>query len=461
MVTTGQQAGLLTGPLYTIYKALTVVRLAESLEHELGVIVLPVFWTASEDHDWAEVNHVYLVDAADELRRLELATTDTRALPMAQRPLGRQVKQFLDEVAELLSRQPFAPEVLDWIQEAYMPEQTVASAFSRMLGTLLAPFDVLLTDAAEPNLKVASRPILRQALEQVDQHSVVLRDRSGHLLEHGYHTQVALLDGATNVFYHGFGQRERIDRKPGGFVLHDSGRTFDGAALLEELDARPELFSPNVLLRPVVESAVFPTLGYVGGPGEISYFAQLNALFPEFGMAPPVVFPRVSATLVEPAVQRLIGKLNLSAPDLARPRHELETQLARNAMPTSLRVGVADLARSVTDGYRRLIEEAVHIDPSLQGALGALRNESLARVGESERKIVQRLKEREAATLAQLDRVRAHLRPNGEPQERVLNVAPYLARYGPDLLKQIAARMSISWVGVGVSHARELPDTSL
>jgi bacillithiol biosynthesis cysteine-adding enzyme BshC len=460
VVTTGQQAGLLTGPVYTIHKALSVARLADTLEREMGILVLPVFWTASEDHDWAEVNHAYLFGGGHELRRVELRSPDPTPLPMSHRQLGSELNRFLDEAAEAIGDGVFAGDVMKWIRGACRPERTVAEAFSGMLAELLAPFDVLLTDAADPHLKQASAPVLRRALEEAGPHAALLGERTSRLEEQGYHAQVAVLEEATNVFRFGSGGRERIDRHPEGFVLHESRRVIPAAELLAELDAEPGRFSPNVLLRPVVESAVFPTLAYVGGPAEISYFAQLNALFPEFGMEPPVAFPRFSVTLVEPAVRRVLDRLALEEADLARPRHELATRLARDAMPAEVRASLDALGGSLADGYRRLIERASAIDPTLEGALGSLRNESLARLAESEHRIVKRLKDREADTLAQLDRVRARLRPQGEPQERVLNVVPFLARYGPDLLRRIFEEMRIPLTGAGAARAGAVPETT-
>ncbi len=458
MVTTGQQAGFLTGPLYTVYKALTVARLAGSLEERFGMIVLPVFWTASEDHDWAEVNHAFLLDGDDEVRRLELPSDGDRALPMSQMEVGAEVKQVLEKLSQILYTQPFADEYTRLVRDAYRPGRSVAGAFSAMLAGLLAPFDVLLTDAADPNLKRASAPVLRHALEHADSLAAALRGRGAALTRAGYHAQVAVLDGATNVFYHGTGQRERIDLSPGGFRLHESHRLFEGGPLLSEVDANPARFSPNALLRPVVESAVFPTLAYVAGPGEISYFAQSEVLFREMGIEPPVVHPRFSATLVEPPVRRLLDRLGLDASELSRPRHELATRLAREAVPPEVRAGLAELARSLTEGYRRLIDEASRIDPSLRGSLGALRNESLARLAESERKIVRRVRVREEVLVARLDRVRAHLRPEGQPQERVLSPVSFLARFGPELLRRLHASVEVSWAEAGAREARPVPD---
>lgn len=439
VVTTGQQAGLFTGPLYTIHKALTLVRLAEALERELQTLVVPVFWVASEDHDWDEVNHACFAVGTDQVHRVQLDGAAEPPLPMADRRLGDGVRNVLDEASQLIGSFSFAEGVLTSVRDAYRPENTVAGGFARLLHQLLSPFDVCLTDAADPALKQASAPLLRQALGEASRHEAVLATRGAALREAGYAEQVAVLPEATNVFWHGEAGRFRIYRQGGGFAVPETGERWDESELLARVEREPGRFSPNVFLRPVVESAVFPTLAYVAGPGEISYFAQVNALFPEFGLEPPVVVPRASVLLVEPAMQRLLEKLELEAGQLRAPRHELAELLAQRAMPPEVAQTLQELTGSVNRGYARLIESAGAIDPPLQAALASLRNQVLAQIDDSERKVVRHLKRRQEIALSQLDRLRANLVPDGEPQERVLNVLPLLARYGPELLREIAA----------------------
>lgn len=444
MVTTGQQAGLFTGPLFTIHKALTAVRLARSLEDELGVIVLPLFWVASEDHDWDEINHAFL-PAGEGIRRIDLPAADRRPAPMSARTLPDDVDATVDEAAHVLAGQPFTDQYIMLIREAYRSGATVAAAFETVIAKLLAPFDILITDAADPVLKAASAGVLAEALARADHHESLLASRTDALIEAGYHVQVPVLERATNVFYHGAGERERLYRDRGGLTGAGTGVRMTLEDALAGVREEPGDFSPNVFLRPVVESAVFPTLAYVGGPGEISYFGQLMPLFGEFGMEPPVVYPRASVTLVEGDVEARLDALGFEMPDLRRPRHELVEAVARQAMPQALRQALEDLSRGVSGGYRRVIEEAMTLDETLAGALGSLRNESLSRIGRAERKILRRLKDLEGERVRELDSVRARLAPGGQPQERVLNVIGFLALHGPELLTAIHAAIHPEW----------------
>lgn len=445
MVTTGQQAGLFTGPLYTLHKALTAVRLAEALEAELEIVVLPVFWTASEDHDWEEANHAHLLSAAAELRTVRLPTDDPRPLPMSERVLGEGVRTVLDELALTVAQQPFGDHYLKLCRDAYRPDNTVAGGFRELLAGLLGPYDVLLTDAADPHLKAASAGVLQGALERAEEQEELLAERSRALEAAGYHLQVPILADATNVFLHTDRGRERLFRARGGFRGNQTGALIPAEQALELLREEPGRFSPGVLLRPVVESAVFPSLAYVGGPGELSYFAQLGVLFDQFGMEPPVAYPRASVTLVEPSAERALAALGLRAAELGRPLHELRTAVARSAVPDEVRDALDRLGSGLAAGYRELIQRAAADDPPLAATLGRLRNESLARLGESERRVVRRIKARDTAAQQRLERVRAQLAPFGEPQERVLNVLPFLAKHGPSLLDRIRAAIEIEW----------------
>jgi bacillithiol synthase len=444
VVTTGQQAGFLTGPLYTIHKALTTVRLAERLEEELGTLVLPVFWVASEDHDWAEVDHADLGTRRG-VRRVRLPSGDRRALPMSERRLEADLESVWAEVTQVLSWQGVVPVHVMQILDAYRSGRTVAEAFGDAIASLLSGFDLLLTDAAAPAVKAASVEVLERSLAGAAREEALLRERGEALRAAGYGEQVAVLEGATNVFYCGSGERERLYRRGDDFRVAGRPGLLGRETLLAELAEEPGRFSPNVLLRPVVESAVFPTLAYVSGPSEIAYFAQLGVLFGEHGIRPPVVYPRFAATLVEPWVARELERLGLTPAEVERPRHELVEEIARAALPPGIAAALEGAGEAIAGAYGALTAAAEPLDPTLVGALARLRNESLARVGRGERKIVRALKRREAESIARLDAVRAALFPYDSPQERVLNVLPLLAR-DPELLRRIAAAIEVETV---------------
>jgi bacillithiol synthase len=458
MVTTGQQAGLFTGPMYTVHKALSAIRLAEALEARLGVVVLPVFWCASEDHDFAEAGHTFAVDGAGKLRRLAVAPTDPRPLSMSAMRLGEDVESVLDDLGKIVGRHRSTRVDLRDILCAYRPGETVGSAFRATVERLFAGFDLLVADAADPALKAASLPVLLGEAEGAEAHEGRLARRSAEIEAAGYAAQVAVMEGAANLFIHGPAGRERLQRAGAGWAAPAAGLRFTPAELAARIRAEPGAFSPNVLLRPVVESAVFPTLAYVGGPAEVAYFAQAGALFDAFGIRAPVAFPRFSARVVPAEVAAERDALGLTDAELALPAHEVETLLAARRLPPEVRAALGELRAGMVGGFGALIDAAAGIDVNLVGALGARRNRALLEAAAAERKILAHLKRRDPAVAVALPRVRNHLAPLGIPQERVLNVVPFLAAQ-PTLLHDLAARMEVRFGAEdGALHAPAAAD---
>ena len=447
VVTTGQQTGLFTGPLYTIHKIAGAIALAEALEARLGAVVLPVFWSASEDHDWEEVNHAWTADSRGRLRRIELPAEEARPVPMTEREIGAGIDCALDELSQITGVHELTGQYFNLLRAAYRPSRSVAEGFRATIESIFSGFDLLTTDAADPSLKLASAPVLEQALETAAAEEAAVRGTSEALIEAGYHAQVSVIPRAANVFLHTREGRERLRRTPEGWRTRGARNVWSLAELRAVLDDNPGQLSPNVFLRPVVESAVFPVLAYVAGPGEISYFAQISLLFGQYGMEPPVVYPRPSVTVIPEGVQTTLDGLGLTQADLAAPESELIGVIARRAIPPKLAAAVEALRTSTADGFRELLEAIPDSDDAVERSIGTLRNRSLSNLREVEHKLLTHSKRREAAMLDEIAAVRNVLRPLGKPQERVLNVIPFLARYGPSLLDQIIGAVRESLPG--------------
>jgi bacillithiol biosynthesis cysteine-adding enzyme BshC len=442
MITTGQQTGLFTGPMYTIHKILTAIRLAEALESELGIVVLPVFWCASEDHDFAEANHAHGVDGAGKLRRVSVAATDRRPLTMSEMRLGGDVESVADRWRELVAAQGSNAVDLRACLDPYAPGETVAGAFRGMIEKLFAGFDLLVTDAADPALKQASIHILQQDVTDAATHERLLRERTAEMEAAGYPGQVTLVAGAANVFYHGPAGRERLARLGEGWVARDARERFTTEELTTRMADDPRSFSPNVFLRPVVESAAFPTLAYVGGPAEVAYFAQIAPLFAAYGILPPVAYPRFSVRLVPEAAERAASDLGVTDAELRMPEHELLALMARRRLPAEVHESLAALRSTLVERFGAVMDAARDIDFNLDGAIGARRNRALLSVADAERKILAHAKKRDRGLTHDLPLARNYLVPLGGPQERTLNVMPFLAMR-PTLLHDIAAAMEI------------------
>lgn len=445
-VTTGQQPGLFTGPLYSVYKALSAVSLADTLERTLERPVVPLFWIASEDHDWAEANHTWVVDPDNELRRISLPAEPPAPdePPLHRIALEDELDGPVGELVESLPDTDFSGRYLDLVREAYEPGCTLPGAFRQVLEALLGPFGLCFVEAHEPALKKASLPVLLRELEAAEDHEALLRGEADSLEAAGYHVQVPILEDAVNLFFEGPAGRERLYRTGDGYRLRHSGTRLTAAEVIERSRANPELLSPNVLLRPVVESAVFPTAAYVAGPGEIAYFAQLRPLFEAHGTGMPIVVPRASMTLVERKNRKVLEKFGLELDELARPLHELESEVARDEVPDDVQEALGRLRGAIGEHSSRLLEAVRDVDPTLKGPVGSARNTAFAAFSDAEEKIVQAVKRENEIALSQLEKARIHLFPDGAPQERRLNVLYYLVRYGEEFLPAVAERCSVA-----------------
>lgn len=438
-VTTGQQPGLFGGPLYTLYKGFTAAALAERLAGLLGRPVLPVFWIASEDHDWDEARVAHVVDVDNELHQIALGAREGRPWPaLHSLPLTDEVVDAVDRLEELLPETDFSARWVRMVRESHVPGTTLPEAFEKVVGTLLEHAGVYFVQSHAPELKEASRELLLRELADAAGSESALGARGAALEEAGFELQVPLLEGATNLFLEGPDGRERLFRDGDrAFHLRRSGTR----VTLDEVRARvaeePGILSPNVLLRPVVEAATLPTVSYVAGPGEAAYLPQTAPLFERHGVGMPVTHPRAAFTVVESKVEKVLRKFDLAVEELREPHHELAGRLLRDEMPPAVRRALGSFRGEVARGTSQIAEAIAEVDPTLAGPVEHVRNQTFQLLDEVEKKVVQSLKREQEMALQQLRKAQTNLFPGGRPQERVLNAVQYLVRYGDAFLDRV------------------------
>ena len=423
LVTTGQQPGLFGGPVYTWSKALSALAFADALEASTGVPTAPIFWAATDDADFAEAA-VTRVALPGGVERLELGAAVPEGTPMADVPLGGEVEGLLRALERAAGSAANAP-ALEAVRRAYQPAATVGSAYCTLLRELLEPCGIAVLDASHPAARAAAFPLLVSALARAEQIEAALAERSRELAERGLAPQVTLVAGLSLVFASsGYAAKRRL-------ALTDAR---DAASR-----ATPGGLSPNVLLRPVVERSILPTVAYMAGPGELGYFAQVSAVAEALGAHGPLALPRWSGTIVEPHVARILRRLAISEEELRDP-HAVETRLARAAAPAALRLALDDAARAIellSERLRQAPEASALVpEPVVEGARRAL----LLRLQRLERRYLAALKRREVQLLRDVATARASLYPDGLRQERALNFVPFLARYGTPLVEEMHAR---------------------
>ncbi|HXE58292.1 MAG TPA: bacillithiol biosynthesis cysteine-adding enzyme BshC [Gemmatimonadales bacterium] len=432
VVTTGQQPGLFTGPLYTIHKALSAAVLAELLEARWGRPVVPIFWVAGDDHDFAEANHASWLDGDGTVVTATLRTRPPEAplTPMYREPLGPEVLEALARLEASLPPSEFREPTLEWVRRHYRPEETVAGAYGRALAELLAPAGVVCFDSTHPAAKRAAAPLLLRALGAAHELDADLATRAVELEAGGRGAGVTVGEGATLVMLEARLGRDRLVASDGGFATRRSGERFDPGALEAIAHEAPERLSPNVLLRPVVESALLPTVAYLAGPGELRYLELTPPVYRRLGVVRQLPVPRWSGILVEPRVDRVLAKFGADLAELLAPGGALEARVVRTQLPGEAGEALQALRGTIEAQYARLERIAIEIDPTLAKPIRGLRNAALVGTQDAEKRLLHHLKRRQETDLRQIARGRAAVLPDGKPQERVLTVVPFLARYG-------------------------------
>ncbi len=454
VVTTGQQPGLFTGPSYAVSKALSARALALALERRWGRPVVPVFWVPGDDHDFDEVASVAWLAGDGGLMHasLEHGAPDAALTPMSRQPLGAGVLPGLDAFEQSLPVSEGRDRTVSWLRRHYAPEHTVAGAFGSAMAELLAPLGVACFDSTHPTAKAAAAPLLVRALRDaasIDQDLAALSARLG---AEGVDPGVPVGDGATLVFLEDSLGRDRLILEGEGYQTRRGRRSLTLAELEAIAREEPARLSANVLLRPVVESVLLPTVAYAAGPGELRYLALTPPLYQRLGVHRQRPTPRWSGLFLEPRVTRVMAKFSATLEELLDEGGGLEARLARQALPPGTEAAFRDLRSAIEAGYDPVIRIAAEVDPTLERPAASARGQALFGIQELEKKLLQHARKREATELQQVARARLSVRPEGKPQERVLSMAGFLGRYGWELLDALSAHID-AWYAAALEAA--------
>jgi uncharacterized protein YllA (UPF0747 family) len=383
----------------------------------MGIAVAPVFWAATDDSDFAEASYT-VVSIGGSAERIEIQAESSDGKTLAEIPIGDLSSQLgrLSVSAGSASNS----QVLDIVREAYSRGNTLGTAYLILLRRILEPLGVAVIDASHPVVRESAFPLMRRALEQSQAVEDALARRSSDLKSGGHSVQVKPVKGRSLVFNNDSGSRDRV-------------RIKDVDAVVEGINERS--LSPNVLLRPIVERSILPTVAYMGGPAEVAYFAQVTAVAEALGVSAPLVVPRWSGFVIEPRVQRILERYSLSVEDFRDP-HAVETRMARASLPEAIRQEIQSLSRDLETHTSALMtaEGSDLVPPSV---VEGLRRNVAHRLNRLERRYAAGVKHRGTESLHDAAIVRASLFPLGTPQERALNATPLIARYGDELFASV------------------------
>jgi bacillithiol synthase len=438
-VVTGQQAGLFGGPLYVLYKALAARKAARLLTAERGQPVVPVFWVASDDHDFAEVRSTSVLDESGQIRTLRYTPVrEPVGQPAAQIVLDETLPPLVEELGRSLPAGLHRDEVVSLVGECYRPGATLAGAFVRLLSSLLP--DVVFLDPSDVALKREMVRIFEREVLEGSPTSRLAREAGERLLMAGYHQQVPVRPGFLNLFLFLGGERRALGFQNGIVEVRGLGKKLPLEDVKKMIEGDPAAWSPGVLLRPLVQDHLLPTAAYVAGPAEIAYHAQIGPSYAHFGVSRPVLVPRPSLTLVEPAQARALEAEGLKLTDLQADPESFVSRWAREAYP-DVEAAFARTRETLEKQMAAVEETLAALDPTLRAATDAARGRALHQIVGLHEKSIRVLKKRDQSRAERLRRTRDALLPGGALQERGLGFLSVLARHGTSVIGEIEERM--------------------
>lgn len=430
VVVTGQQVGLFGGPLYAILKALTAVALARKSE-SVGVSAVPVFWLATEDHDLAEVNHTFLPSSDGSLVKVETSSAGVEDAPVGDIRFGDEITSVIAQAAELLG----ASEITDVLQRAYTPGETMGSAFGKLFASIFHEWGVILIDAYDAEFHRIAEPIYRAAIEHSAELNQQLLERGKELESAGYHQQVKVTNSSTTLFEIRDGHRQVIQRFNDHFKIGDE--RCSQQELLDHIAKSPESFSASVLLRPVVQDYLLPTLAYTGGPAEVAYFAQAAVVYKHILHRITPVLPRFSATIVAPHHAKLLDKYGLKLTDLFHGEEHLLTLMSQRVLPETMQSDFASATDAVTQAMEKIRADLQKLDPTLIDAANTAESKMKYQLDQLSGRAARAQLSRNEVIARHARQLSTILFPDKDLQEREIAGVYFLAKHGFELLHTI------------------------
>ncbi len=443
-VVTGQQVGLFSGPLYTVYKSLSAIKLAEYLNQNCQGNFVPVFWLASDDHDFAEIDHIILLDKDNRIEEVRYRSSlSHKKIPAYGFSLTEEIEECIQHLDDSTRDSEFKSDIIAHLNDAYQPDRSFAEAFARWMTRLFKSCGLIFVDASHPALKELGKKVFSREISENSPSTKQALESSARLAQSGYQSQVQLHEGILNVFL-ALEERHTIRSENGGFLIQDLEQTYKKSELLALLEEKPYQFSPNVLLRSIYQDTLFPTVAYVGGPGEIAYFAQMKGVYESFDLPMPIIFPRATVTIAEKNIEKVLKRYNIKIQDIWHDTDRVINEIIKKQVPDSLDKIIGAAASHLERDFESIEQELMAFEPTLKKsadlALGRM-NQQLRFL---EKKIMQATKKRNSVVIGQLYRAKNSLYPLNHLQERAFNIVPYLIKYSYALMDRLYQAIDIA-----------------
>lgn len=437
-----------------IIKALAIAKAACRYSEQLNRPVVPVFWIAGDDHNFEEVNHTCVLDRRGEPVRISYEAPPAVELPTAEIRFSdeAELKKTKEALKEALGDTDFTPELYDLIDRSYTPDETFVTAFGKLMARLTGQFGLILFSPGDPEVKSLATPFFREILKRQDELHTVITTTNRRIQQHGYHLQVQKKDNATHMFWNLDGRRP-VRREGDDFFIGD--RRFTREELYHHIDKSPDRASPDVMLRPVLQSYLFPVLTQKGGPSEIAYLAQINPIFALFSLAAPYYRARPSLTFLEKRFEKLMAEHEITFEELTGDIELVINRVLAKSFPEDLKSKFERLKHDTEHRFGEFVEESLAFDPALRQFASQTYGKIDFTLKQFEGKVFASHKKKSKQTRDGLYRLRHALYPNRALQERTLNVTYFLSRYGLGFISFMYDKIDCEEKAHQVVHLKE------
>ncbi len=444
-VVTGQQLGILGGPLYTFYKIITAIKLCNNLNERYDDFhFVPMFWLEGDDHDFEEVKSINIIDENNNLKKIsyedEIPEEENKG-SVGFLKLNQDINRFFDELNTELRDTEFKNEILNKLKSFYSEGRTFKDAFRDLIFWIFDEYGLIIFDPQDTEVKKLLTPIFKKEISGFRAHSEKLVNVSAKL-EEEYHAQVKVRP--INLFFHTDEGRYLIEPVENDFRLRRKRKKFSYEELQSLIEKEPQRFSPNVLLRPICQDYLLPTAFYIGGPSEIAYFAQVAPLYSLYQVEPPIIYPRSSATILEKNIISLLEKYELNMEEVFTNPDTLKNKVLTIISPNSLDDIFSQVSNEIELTYDRLKERLFEFDKTIADASTKYRQKSTHYLDELKGKALDAQKKKHEVTLRQVEKLNTALFPASKLQEREINFIYFAYRYGTEFIKTLFDELSIN-----------------
>lgn len=436
----GQQAGILTGPLYSIHKVISIITLARQKEKELNIPIIPIFWIAGEDHDFQEVNHIYL-EKKGEIQKVTYPERVLDKRMVSDIGLDKEIcMKWVEEIMETFGETEHTNELLSFMREAVQKSETFVDFFAQIVMELFKDEGLLVIDSGYQGLRCLEKEIFISQIEQVTGINQCVKDVQRELEDEGFNRSIEMSDQAANLFYYDDEYKERIlleyNEGKQQFIGKNGALRFSRLELLQIASEFPWKLSNNVVTRPLTQEMLFPTLAFIAGPGEIAYWAELKQVFDYFSIKMPLIVPRLNITLLERTVESDFVELGLSLEEVLTNGTEKQQEAYLESVKDQ---GLEELfqitKKQLAENYGKIQQK---LDKGLMPLIEKNQARLLKQIEYMEEKTEEHLKQKHEFALGKFQRIDHRLRPIGAPQERILNALYYMNEYGIPFLSELA-----------------------